>query len=313
MLKKTLGLALAALLVVAIALWNTIGRIEPAIKSAIETEGALATRTQVLVGGVEFSPFTGAGALDGLTVGNPTGFSSPYAVVVDRIALQVQSRSLLGSGPVVVDSATVFGPHITYKAASPAAISNLETINSTAQAYSGTPSATRAGSDGRKMIIRDLTVMAGTLSLDMPLPGGALTVALPPLHLTNIGATTNGATPPEIIRAVCEALADEAKKTVTQVIAEKVEAVLAAPKPPLRELLRALPRPPAPPKPPVLPLPSLPSLPSPPQLRLPSPPPPPGSSSSSSSSSSSTSSPPALPPLPSPPRGLGLPPPPPGF
>jgi hypothetical protein len=312
MLKKTLGLALAALLVVAIALWSMIGRIAPAIKSAIETEGALATRTQVLLGSVEFSPFTGAGSLDGLAVGNPTGFSSPYAVVVDRIALQVQSRSLLGSGPVVVDSATVFGPHITYKAASPAAISNLETIKSTAQAYAGTPSATRAGSGGRKMIIRDLTVMAGTLSLDMPLPGGALTVALPPLHLTNIGATTDGAAPPEIIRAVCEALADEAKKTVTQVIAEKVKAVLDAPKPPLRELLKALPRPPAPPKPPALPKPPLPSLPSPPQLRLPSPPAPPGPSSSSSSSSSSQS-PPSPPSLPSPPRGLWLPPPPPGF
>jgi hypothetical protein len=32
-----------------------------------------------------------------------------------------------------------------------------------------------------KVIIRDLTVVGGSLSLDVPLPGGVLTVPLPPL------------------------------------------------------------------------------------------------------------------------------------
>ncbi|SDR46296.1 hypothetical protein [Paraburkholderia tuberum] len=289
-MQKTLGLAVAILLAVAaIALWTLLARFEPSIKSAIETEGALATQTQVLVGSVEFSPFTGVGALDGLTVGNPTGFSSPYAVVVDRIALQVESGSLLGGGPVIVDSATVIAPQITYKAQSPTATSNLETIKNNAQAYSTTPAAIRAGSNARKVIIRKLTVMGGTLSLDIHLPGGALTVPLPPLHLVNIGATTNGATPPEIIRAVCEALADEAKKAVTEAIAQKLKSVIDMLKPPVG----GLPKLPSPPSLPSLaPRPSLPSLP-----RPPSPP--------------SLSSPPSLPSLP-PPPGPPLPPPP-GF
>jgi hypothetical protein len=253
-MPKTLGLTIATLLAVAaIALWTLIARFEPSIKSSIETEGALATQTQVLVGSVEFSPFTGVGALDGLTVGNPTGFPSPYAVVVDRIALQVESRSLLGGGPVIVDSATVIGPQITYKAENPTATSNLEAIKNNAQAYSATPAAIRAGSKARKVIIRDLTVMGGSLSLDISLPGGALTVSLPPLHLAKIGATTNGATPAEIIRAVCEALADEAKKAVTEAIAQKVKSVINMLKPPVGGLRKALPSPP-----------SLPSLPRPP-------------------------------------------------
>ncbi|MGF6805161.1 hypothetical protein OKW30_000287 [Paraburkholderia sp. Clong3] len=284
-MQKTLGLAVAALLAVAaIALWTLLARFEPSIKSAIETEGALATQTQVLVGSVEFSPLTGVGALDGLTVGNPTGFSSPYAVVVDRIALQVESGSLLGGGPVIVDSATVIAPQITYKAQSPTATSNLETIKNNAQAYSTTPAAIRAGSNARKVIIRNLTVMGGTLSLDMHLPGGPLTVPLPPLHLANIGATTNGATPPEIIRAVCEALADEAKKAVTEAIAQKLKSVIDMLKPPVGGLPKlpsppslpsrpSLPRPPSPPSPPSLSSPpSLPSLPPPPGLPLPPPP-----------------------------------------
>ena len=261
-MQKTLGLAVATLLAVAaIALWTLLARFEPSIKSAIETEGALATQTQVLVGNVEFSPLTGVGALDGLTVGNPTGFSSPYAVVVDRIALHVESGSLLGGGPVIVDSATVIAPQITYEAQSPTATSNLETIKNKAQAYSATPAAIEAGSNPRKVIIRNLTVMGGALSLDIHLPGGALTVPLPPLHLANVGATTNGATPPEIIRAVCEALADEAKKAVTEAIAQKLKSVISILKP-LTGGLPKLPSPPSRPSPPSLSSPpSLPSLP----------------------------------------------------
>lgn len=253
-MRKILGLALAALLAVAaIAQWTLLGQFEPAIKSAIETEGALATKTQVLVGSVEFSPFTGVGTLDGLTVGNPTGFSSPYAVVVDRIALQVESGSLLGGGPVIVDSATMIAPKITYKAQSPTATSNLETIKNIAQAYSATAAAIRAGGSARKVIIRDLTVIGGSISLDIPLPGGALTVPLPPLHLANIGANTNGAAPPAIIRAVCEALADEAKKAVSAAIARKVKSVVDMLKPPAGGLPKSLPS--------MLPPPSLPSFP----------------------------------------------------
>ncbi|AOE85209.1 hypothetical protein [Pseudomonas sp. TCU-HL1] len=300
---KNFRLVLAALFaVVAIALWNLLGRFEPSMKSAIETEGGLATQTQVLVGSVEFSPFTGVGALDGLTVGNPTGFSSPYAVVVDRIALQVERGSLLGGGPIIVDSATVIAPQVTYTAKSPNAISNLETIKNTAQAYSVTPVAIRAGSNARKLIIRELTVMGGSISLDVPLPGGPITVPLPPLHLANIGATTDGAALSAIIRAVCEALADEANKVVTAAIARKVKSVVDLIKPPAH----ALPKPPPPPTPPTLPstLTQPPQPPQPPQPDLPDLPSPPAK--------------PALPNLPPPPHLPGLPslkhlPPPPGF
>ncbi|MCP3722651.1 hypothetical protein M3I53_05810 [Paraburkholderia sp. CNPSo 3272] len=274
-MQKTLGLAVATLLAVAaIALWTLLARFEPSIKSAIETDGALATQSQVLVGSVEFSPLTGVGALDGLTVGNPTGFSSPYAVVVDRIALHVESGSLLGGGPVIVDSATVIAPQITYEAQSPTATSNLETIKNKAQAYSAIQAAIQAGSNGRKVIIRNLTVMGGALSLDVHLPGGVLTVPLPTLHLANIGATTNGATPPEVIGAVCEALAHEAKKAVTEAIAQKLKSVISMLRSPVAGLPK-LPSPPTLPSPP-----SPPSLSSPPRLPLPPPglplPPPPG-------------------------------------
>ncbi|WP_330114046.1 hypothetical protein SA496_15170 [Pseudomonas sp. JS3066] len=296
---KTFGLALATLLaVVAIALWTLLGQLEPSIKSAIETEGALATQTQVLVGRAELSPFTGMGALDGLTVGNPTGFAPPYAIVVDRIALQVERGSLLGGGPIIVDSATVIAPQITYMARSPTATSNLETIKNTARNYSATPAAIRASSHARKVIIRELTVMGGSISLDVQLPGGALTVPLPPLHLANVGVATNGATPPAIIRAVSEALADEAKKAVTAAIARKVKSAVDMIKTPARGLPKSMPLPPFPP-----PLPSMPTPPSRPSLP----------------SASTPPSPPSLPTLPSPPSlpppppGLKLLPPPPGF
>ncbi|MBB5405483.1 hypothetical protein [Paraburkholderia youngii] len=298
-MKKTLGLAIAALLAVAaIALWTLAARFGPSIKSTIETGGALATQTQVLVGSVEFSPLTGVATLDGLSVGNPAGFSSPYSVVVGRIALHVDRGSLVGNGPVIVDSATVIAPQITYEAQSLTATSNLETIRNNAQAYSATPAAAQAGSDKRKLIIRNLTVVGAALSLDLHLPGGALTVPLPPLYLANIGATTNGATPPDIIRAVCEALAAQAKKAVADAIAQKLKSAIDLLKPSAGGLPK-LPSPPA--------LPPRPSLPSPPpRPSLPSPPSPPSPSPLSSPPMGPRG--PSLPPPPGPPL-----PPPPGF
>lgn len=299
---KTVSLALVSLLaVVAIALWTQLGQFGPSIKSAIETEGALATQTQVLVGSVELSPFTGVGALDGLTVGNPTGFASPYAVVVDRIALQVERGSLLGDGPIIVESATVIAPQITYLARSPTATSNLETIKNTARTYSATPAAIRVSSHARKVIIRELTVMGGSISLDVHLPGGALTVPLPPLHLANIGVTTNGATPPAVIRAVSEALADEARKAVAKVTAQKLKSVVDRLKPRARQLPKSVPLPPPLPTPP-----SPPTSPSPQSL-------PPTSALPSPASMPSPAFPPSPPSLLPPPPGLKLLPPPPAL
>jgi hypothetical protein len=283
-MPKALGLALALLLAAAaFAAWNLLAQLGPAIKSTIVSDGALATQTQVLVGSVEFSPFTGAGALDGLAVGNPASFSSPYAVVVDRIALQVERGSLVGSGPIIVDSATVIAPQITYEARSPIATSNLETIKNNAQAYAVTPAAIQAGSSARKLIIRDLTIMGGSITVHLPLPGDALTVPLPPLNLTNIGAGRNGAAPPEVIRIVCEAIADAAKKAVTAAVAGKVESVLETLRPPAGMLPKSLPHLPSPPS-----LPNPPNIASPPNLPRP-------------------------PHFPSPPSDMALPPPPPGF
>ncbi|MGH8350253.1 MAG: hypothetical protein ACRES5_27360 [Pseudomonas sp.] len=299
---KILGVTLIALVAAAFtALGIFLTQFEPAIKSAVENEGGLATQTSVLVGSIQFSPFTGAGTLDGLTVGNPHNFSSPYAVVVNRIALQVERSSLFGSGPIVVDAATVIAPQITYQAQNPTATSNLETIKKNAQFYSGTPAAVRAGNSVRKVIIRDLTVMGGSISMSIPLSGDALTVALPPLHLFNIGVTTDGSTLPEIIRAVSEALADAAKKAVTQAVVQKVKSVIQQ----LPSPQRALPKLPAPP----LPQPSLPPALSSAKPMLP-PPDLPGKNPAPSPPELPISN--RLPDLPEPPR-IKLPPAPPGF
>lgn len=322
--SKRLGLALAVLIAAAIAAWVFVARIGPSMKSAIETQGALATQTQVLVGGIEFSPFTGAGALDGLSVNNPAGSSSPYAVLVHRIVLQAESSSLLGDGPVIIDSATVIAPQITYEAKGPTAVSNLETIKNNAQAYAASPAATRTKGSARKVIIRDLTIMGGSITLNTPLPGGALSVPLPPIHLTNIGADTNGATPSEVIRLVCQAIADEAKKAVGAAIAQKVESVLGAFRPPA-EILKSLPKPPKPPPLPQLPkgpppLPKAPEAPEPPpKLSAPDFPSPPGTRSQSRDSEgrdSQARDKPPKPPRPgrlAPPPPFGMLPPPPGY
>ena len=290
---KTIGLVLTILLAVAAAVsWLLFVQFGPAIQAAIESEGASATRTQVLVGGVAYSPFTGSGTIDGLSVGNPSGFSSPYALVVQRIALQVEPASLLGTGPIVVESATLIAPQITY--AAQGSTSNLETIRNTAQAYATSPAAVRAGRHARRLIIRELRVMGGAIAVDVAMPGGALSLPLPALYLADIGGTGEGAEPAAIIRAVSEAVADQALQAVSRSIGEKLKAAVAPPlaRPPkFRATPPVLPPPPttsaaaatvtaeplpvpsaAVPKPALPPLPQLPALPDAPPRPLPLPP-----------------------------------------
>ncbi|PPQ32705.1 hypothetical protein CCR94_04635 [Rhodoblastus sphagnicola] len=145
---------------------------------------------------------------------------------MDRIAMQVESSSLLGGGPVMIESVTVIAPRITYEADDPTAVSNLESMKNNAKAHAASSSGMQAASAMRKVVIRNLTVMGGALSLAIPVVDSTLTVPLPPVHLSNIGADTDGATPPEIVRVICEAVADAAKKAVAAAIAKKVDAAV---------------------------------------------------------------------------------------
>ncbi len=212
---KKLGIGVVVLLLlIAGGAYYLFSNLDGLIKQAIETYGSAATQAHVGVGGVKLSLQNGAGAINGLTIGNPAGFSTPQAVSVGQIAVTVDTASIAGSGPIIIDQVSVASPHVTYEVAGLGKTSNLQTIEQNVNAYSASVSGGQASQSSakpaRKEIIRSLDITGGQVSLASSLLGGkSVTVPLPPIHLTNVGGS-GGASPAVIIQQTLGAVVAKA-------------------------------------------------------------------------------------------------------
>lgn len=212
---KKIGIGIIVLLVLlAGAGYYLFSNLDSLVRTALEKYGSQATLTQVTVGGVSLSPGAGTGTITGLTIANPPGYSTPDALSVGSIALRLDSSTLAGSGPIVIDSLTITEPQVTYEVKGLGQGSNLQTIEDNIQSFVNSGLASRApadgGAPGRKEIIRELTITGGQVTVLAPaLSGKTLTEPLPPLQLTDLGGS-NGGTPAEIGAQILDTLTDEA-------------------------------------------------------------------------------------------------------
>jgi hypothetical protein len=233
---KKLGLALAVLLLlIAGAAYYLFSNLDSLIKAAIEKYGSAATQTEVSVDSVQLLLTSGTGSISGISIGNPAGFTSNQALTLGQAAVQVDTSSIAGSGPIVIDNVTIAQPHVTYEVKGLGEGSNLQTIQHNVQAYAGgggggaqPASQEQGGGPGRKEIIKDLYVTGGQISVVAPaLSGRSLTVALPEIHLTNIGQDSGGATAAEITNQVLGAITSEATKAASAALTQQLQATAA--------------------------------------------------------------------------------------
>ena len=231
---KKLGITLAVLLLlIAGAAYYLFSNLNSLIKAAIEKYGSAATQTEVSVDSVHLSLTSGTGSISGISIGNPAGFSSNQALTLGQAAVQVDTSSIAGNGPIVIDNVTIAQPHVIYEVKGLGDGSNLQTIQHNVQAYAGGGGAQPAsqqqgGSPGRKEIIKELYVTGGQISVAAPaLSGRSLTVPLPEIHLTNIGQNSGGATAAEIANQVLGAITSEATKAGSSALEQQLRATAA--------------------------------------------------------------------------------------
>lgn len=189
-------------------LYSNLGAI---VKAAIEKYGSEAARAPVRVGRVTLSPASGEGAISGLTIGNPAGFTTPAALVLGSVSLKVDVASLRGD-PIVVREIVIAGPAITCEAA--AGGSNLEALRQNVRRYAGAGgSAGSPGGPARRIVIEHLYVRDGRIAVRHAALGGrTLSVRLPTIHLRDIGKQRGGATPAEVAQRVLGAIAESANR-----------------------------------------------------------------------------------------------------
>lgn len=182
-------------LATAVALRYGAGRLDGAVASAIERHGSALTGTSVDVAGVDLALRAGRVDLAGLTVGNPRGYDTDYAVRIGSAAVELDVGSLAGAVPVI-EELVLDGALINAEQRS--AASNLTDIQ---QHATGSPGEAPAGEPGRIIVerfrVRNARVLLTSEHLRTPeeLP-------LRDVVVENIGSATGGVTYSEAAEAM---------------------------------------------------------------------------------------------------------------
>ena len=190
-----LALAIVLIAIGAGAWWLYSSR-EILIKRAIEHYGPQLTGTAVKVRQVKLEPGQGVGAITGLEIGNPQGFSAPHAVTLGEMKLAVDP-STITSNVVHVKEISLEAPTITYERG--AGGDNLSAIQKHIKSQlpksQGGGGAAEKSKDApqRKFIVDHVQVRKAKVSY-----GGAVTVDLGDVHLRDLGKKKGGATAAEL-------------------------------------------------------------------------------------------------------------------
>ena len=195
--RTVILLALAIVLIaIAAGAWWLYSSRDVLIKRAIEHYGPQLTGTAVKVKEVKLEPIQGVGAITGLEIGNPQGFSAARALTLGEIKLALDP-STLTSNVVHVKEISLEAPTINYERG--AAGDNLSTIQKHIKSQlpksQGGSGAAEKSKDApqRKFIVDHVQLRNAKVSY-----GGAVSVALGDVHLRDLGKKKGGATAAEL-------------------------------------------------------------------------------------------------------------------
>ncbi len=205
-LKKIILIAAILFVILVIAGVVVAGLfLDKIVKTGIETVAPAITQTTVKVDSVSISALSGSAGVKGMVIGNPEGFKSANAISIGKASVSVVPSSVL-SDKIIIHSVEVREPEITFEG-SPLGQNNLKKImdNVNAMAGAAPPVNTNApvakSSGASKKLQVDDFLIAGA-KVHVVIGGKELTLPLPDIHLTGLGAGPEGITPAALIKEV---------------------------------------------------------------------------------------------------------------
>ena len=208
MKKIALGTVLVLVVAIGIGVFYVLSNLDDLVKKAIETYGSQATQTAVRVDSVKIELQKGAGSIKGLTVANPSDFSSPNAFSLGEIATEVG----VSDDIIVIDHITVRAPEVYYEI-NQAGQNNLSQLNKNiATTSSGTAKGSEASEGGPepKMKIGKVLFVDGNIHANVVPLGKTYELKLPKIEMNNLGGK-NGATPQQIANQIIRELSAQAQ------------------------------------------------------------------------------------------------------
>jgi len=199
------GIVIVIIIVGIIIVASNIGGI---VKKAVNEYGPKITKTELRLGEVDVSIFSGSVELEDFFLGNPKGFRTPYAMKVDSIDVDVQLRSLAGD-TIVINKIEIDEPDINYEKTS--GTDNFQAIMNNVASTSKKEKSARMQKQskegpGKKIFIKDLIIKEPKVRVSVPRLNRSFKVTLPDIHLKNIGEDKGGVVPAEAVRRVVQVL-----------------------------------------------------------------------------------------------------------
>jgi hypothetical protein len=198
-----IGVGIAGLLLIvvvaAVYLWSSLDSL---VAGAIEKYGSQVTQTPVEVEGVELALTSGAGAIRGIRVGNPAGFSRDHIFTLGNVSVAVDTQTVT-EPVVVINEVLIQAPQVFYEINSQGQ-SNIDLLKQNIQqATAGSGGAAQAEGEETKLIIRKLVIEGGEIDARIAALGNKdLSANLPRIQMTGIGEKSGGASAAEVAQQV---------------------------------------------------------------------------------------------------------------
>jgi hypothetical protein len=185
------------------------------VKSGVETVGPKVTRTTFTVEDVKISPFDGTGSITGLLIGNPEGYTSNFAVKMDRAFIQIRPSSMW-SEKLIIDSILVDAPEIAFEGGQRE--NNLGAILQNIKAYTGERDQDRSN---RKLQVNHFRLSGAKVHLKLSMFGNRIiTLAAPDIELRDMGTGPEGVTSAELTELVVKRISSAVGTMITSSLAE---------------------------------------------------------------------------------------------
>ena len=203
-MKKFMKIILAVVLVLVLLIGGFLFSplLSMSAKKGIEHFGSQILHTEVSVKSVSINVLKGDISIGGLVVANPEGFQEPYAFKLDKIAVDVDMKSLRGD-TLVINSIMIDAPNIVLENMG----ANLKALTANLDKpvkSDGAESKEVKSKPAKKLVIADLTLMNANVKIKE-----GLEVKIPDINLKNLGTADNAASIKEVVSKVLNSVTRE--------------------------------------------------------------------------------------------------------
>ena len=212
---SVVGIVLVLAVVVYVGLQFFLGSV---VKAAVNKIGPRITQTKVELASASLSPMSGAGTLNGLYVGNPTGWSSDKAFYLGTIHVDVKPFSIFGSH-IVLNEVIIDNPEFVYETKLVA--SNIgDLLKNIEEAVGGKKddAADKKDESPTKFEVKRFVLQNGRVTLGVG--GAAMTLPMPPITLNDLGTKEGGITANQLAFAVMRSVTTSVVTASTQAIGQ---------------------------------------------------------------------------------------------